>query len=277
MKTELKFEIQAQPDDESCGPTCLHSLYCYYGDNVPLKRVVKEITRADYGGTLIEILANHALKRGYDATVYTFHVQMFDPTWFAEDGELHDPAGTIELLQQQVEAKKNTPRLATATKACQEFLKLGGHIRMEDLTPQLIYRIIAQGVPIITGLSSTYLYRESRIVSVSQEDDVRGHPQGHFVMLIGYDSSKHEVTVADPLDENPPFHTSRYRLPMSRLINAVLLGILTHDANLLVITPKAAEDEETSAPHPRRKKPARKKDAGKDGAQKDDGEEEKRK
>jgi len=263
MKTELKFDILAQPDDETCGPTCLHSLYGFYGDKLPLKRVIKEITRSEFGGTLIEILACHALKRGYNATIYTFHVQLFDPTWFADDGELHDPAGTVHVLQQQLEVKKATPRMAIATEACKEFLELGGTLRMEDLTPQLIYKYIAQGTPIITGLSSTFLYRESRVVGISEDDDVKGVPQGHFVMLVGYDSRKSEVTVADPLDINPPFHTSRYRLPMSRLINAVLLGILTHDANLLVITPKASPDTETITIEPgrtprTRRKPARK-------------------
>jgi hypothetical protein len=238
MKTEIKLDIKAQPDDESCGPTCLHSLYCYYGDEVPLKSVITQVQKADYGGTLLEILANHALKRGYDATIYTYHVQMFDPTWFAEDGDLHDPSGVRELLKLQLEAKKNTPRLALATRAYREFLDLGGKLRMEDLSPQLIYRHIAEGTPIITGLSSTYLYREQRSLTPTQEDDVKGQPQGHFVMLVGYDSRKHEVTVADPLDENPPFHTNRYRLPMTRLINAILLGILTHDANLLIVTPR---------------------------------------
>jgi hypothetical protein len=252
MKTELTFEIKAQPDDESCGPTCLHSLYCYYGDDIPLKKVVTEVQKAEYGGTLIEILACHALKRGYDATIYTWHVQMFDPTWFAEDGDLHDPVGVRDLLSLQLDAKRGTPRLATATRAYREFLALGGKLRMEDLTPQLIGRYIAEKTPIITGLSSTFLYREQRSITPTQEDDVKGHPQGHFVMLVGYDSSKHEVTVADPLDENPPFHTNRYRLPMTRLVNAILLGILTHDANLLIVKPKLGADAFETKPATKR-------------------------
>ncbi len=243
MKTEIQLDILAQPDDESCGPTCLHALYKYYGDDVPLKKVITEIQRADYGGTLIEILACHALHRGYDAMIYTYHVQMFDPTWFADDGGLHDPAGVRELLRAQLEVKKNTPRLATATKAYREFLARGGQLKMEDLSTALLSKHIGEGTPIMTGLSSTFLYRERRIVGTSMEDDVRGVPQGHFVMLVGFDSAKREVTIADPLDDNPPFHANRYRLPVARLINAVLLGILTHDANLLVIKPRYGAPE----------------------------------
>lgn len=242
MKHEIKLDIQAQPDNESCGPTCLHALYRHYGvDDISLKQVISEIQKLDSGGTLIEILAVHALKRGFDATIYTYHLQTFDPTWFADDGYIHDPEDVIQRLRQQLQEKKGRHRLRTEVAACTEFLELGGRLKMEDLTPSLIRRYIAQGSPLITGLSSTFLYRESREMRGGVEDDVRGEPQGHFVMLVGYDTDAREVLVADPLDNNPPFHTAKYRLSMDRLLNALLLGILTHDANLLVITPRAAD------------------------------------
>lgn len=239
MKTEIKLDIQAQPDDESCGPTCLASLYRYYGEkDLTLKQVSSEVERLDSGGTLAEILGVHALKRGYSATIYTYHLHMFDPTWFAEDGLAHSVDDLCERLNQQLKAKPGDRRLKAATKAYQEFLALGGRVKMEDLTPALFRKYLQRGVPILTGLSSTYLYRASRELSASCiDDDICGEPQGHFVMLVGWDGESREVLIADPLDQNPPFHTAKYRLSVERLINAVLLGILTNDANLLVIEP----------------------------------------
>src|SRR5262245_26599770 len=35
----LDFDIKAQPDEVTCGPTCLHALYQYYGDKISLKQV----------------------------------------------------------------------------------------------------------------------------------------------------------------------------------------------------------------------------------------------
>jgi hypothetical protein len=163
---------------------------------------------------------------------------MFDPSWFAEDGEVHDPSDVASRLRDQLRIKHDQPRLGLATRACREFLALGGKLKMEDLSSILITRYLSQGIPIITGLSSTFLYREAREIGPLVHDDIRGTPQGHFVMLLGYDSRKREVMVADPLDENPPFHTRKYRLSLPRLLNAILLGILTHDANLLIVTPK---------------------------------------
>lgn len=239
MKTEIKLDIQAQPDDESCGPACLYSLYRYYGrKDLKLKRVVSEVQRLESGGTLAEILACHALKQGFRSTIYTFHLQMFDPTWFAADGVVHDAQDLAERLEQQVKVKKADKRLRVSTRAFKEFLSLGGVLKMMDLTPSLIRAYLSQRVPIIAGLSSTFLYRTSReLGGKNEDDDVRGQPQGHFVMLVGYDSHADEVLVADPLDHNPPFHTAKFRLSMTRLINAILLGILTYDANLLVIEP----------------------------------------
>jgi hypothetical protein len=241
MKTEIKLDIQAQPDDQTCGPTCLHALYRHWGLNdVSLKQVISEVERLRSGGTIAEFLACDALGRGFAATIYTWHLQMFDPTWFAADGGAHDPADLRERLRQQLRVRRGNPRLRAETKACQEFLRLGGVLKMQDLTSDLIVRYLSRGVPIITGLSSTFLYREKRTLDYpkSAPDDVRGHPQGHFVMLVGYDAAKREVLVADPLDENPPFHTAKYRLSMDRLMNAILLGILTHDANLLIVQPR---------------------------------------
>lgn len=241
MKSEIKLDIQAQPTDESCGATCLHSLYRFYGlDHASLPQLIKEIGRLPTGGTLAEILAVHALERGFDATIYTFHLQVFDPTWFASDGEIHDVETIAFRLKEQLRFKRRHTRLRAATRATLRFLQLGGRLKLEDLTPALLTRYLSEGVPIITGLSSTFLYRAQReLPSTSTPDDVRGEPQGHFVMLVGYDSDRREVLVADPLDQNPPFYTSKYRLDIDRLVNAILLGVFTHDANLLVITPRA--------------------------------------
>jgi hypothetical protein len=241
MNTEIKLEIQAQPDDQTCGPTCLHSLYRHWGlSDVTLKQVIAGVERLRSGGTIAELLACDALRRGFAATIYTYHLQMFDPTWFADDGDAHDPEDLQDRLRQQLKVKPRTTRLRVATRACQEFLRLGGVLKMQDLTSDLIVRYLSRGVPIITGLSSTFLYRETRALMQPKTvpDDVRGTPQGHFVMLVGYDGVKREVLVADPLDENPPFHTAKYRLSLDRLMNAILLGILTNDANLLIVQPR---------------------------------------
>ena len=79
----LGFAVEQQPDDVTCGPACLHGIYRHYGDEVSLASVIADIHTLDAGGTLDVFLANHALRRGYAVTIYTYNVDMFDPTWFA--------------------------------------------------------------------------------------------------------------------------------------------------------------------------------------------------
>ena len=85
----------------------------------------------------------------------------------------------------------------------------------------------------------SFLYRSPREIGTHKliEDDLRGFPTGHFVVLCGWDTHSREVCVADPLEDNPGFQKHIYWLPVERVINAVLLGILTYDANLLLLEP----------------------------------------
>lgn len=228
------FTLEPQPDDVTCGPACLHGIYRYYGDNVPLEQLVQDIRMLDAGGTLDVFLANHALARGYRVTLFTYNLELFDPTWFGLPPE--EIRG--RLLAQA--AHKADVRLQLATRGYDEFLRLGGVLRLEDLEPRLLRRLLNEGKPIITGLSATYLYRAVRdLPETNADDDIRGEPVGHFVVLTGYHREEREVLVADPYRSNPLASSRYYAVGIYRLICAILLGITTYDANLVVIEPKA--------------------------------------
>jgi len=232
MTTRLHLDISTQPDDITCGPACLHSVYEYYGDSVSLQQVITEVKSLKGGGTLAVLLGNHALKCGYKATIYTYNLHVFDPTWFTGKVIL------AEKLKAQA-AIKNDEKLSFATHGYLEFLERGGKLLFEDLTIGLIRHFLKKSIPILTGLSSTYLYRAVRENPANNQDDnISGFPSGHFVVLCGYDKEKREVLVADPYKTNPVSNDHYYMVSIARLLGAILLGILTHDANLLVIEPQ---------------------------------------
>jgi hypothetical protein len=134
---------------------------------------------------------------------------------------------------------KDDPRLHAATRGYLQFLDLGGKLRLEDLTIDLIRRYVRQGLPVITGLSATYLYRTPREYGPKCDyDDVRGEPSGHFVVLCGYNRENRTISVADPLLPNPAAHGQFYDAAIERVLCAILLGVLTYDANLLIIQPR---------------------------------------
>ena len=246
----LHLGISSQPDDVTCGPTCLHAVYQYFGDDITLEQVVREITQLRDGGTLACLLGCHALRRGYKARIYTYDLNTFDPTWMT-----HEPSFITERLRLQMEAKSD-PKLRFVSQAYIDYLNLGGRLYFEDLSRALIRRPLLKGLPIIAGLSSTYLYREPRdIPSTNQPDDIHGLPGGHFVVLHGYDHFKRTVLIADPYGDNPLTGSNGYEIPIDRVLCAILLGIVTYDANLLILEPhrpsrkKHATGEASLLPH----------------------------
>jgi hypothetical protein len=235
MKKELVsgFDINIQPDEVTCGPTCLQALYNYYGDTIPLKQVIQEVKQLRSGGTLAVMMGNHALKRGYKVKIYTYNLNVFDPTWFK-----HSSKKIIQNLGLQMEFKHKRRKLQVASRAYIQFLESGGELGHAELDSNLILQYLKQGTPILTGLSATYLYGTAReIPQFDIYDSIKGEPAGHFVVISGYDEDKNCVYLSDPMEPNPMGKGQVYSVSFARLINSIMLGIVTYDANLLVIEP----------------------------------------
>lgn len=236
MKSTLPIKILPQPDETTCGPTCLRTIYHFYGDDISLQQVIDEVSSLPEGGTLGAWLATHALRRGYKATIYSYDLNLFDPSWFG-----HEAFFIKNKLQQQAGIKTD-PKLRLVTKAYSEFLDMGGKLRFDVLEPNLIRFFLKKGIPILTGLSATFLYKSPRAYGIHNDyDDLHGEPEGHFVILHGYDKEFRTVSVADPLSVNPLARGHQYELEINRVINAILLGIVTYDANMIIITSGAAD------------------------------------
>lgn len=239
----IDLTINTQPDDETCGPTCLHAVYRYYGFHDHLTDIIHGIERSISGGTLTPMLGKHAVARGFDTTLYVNNVDLFDPTWF-HHGASHNER-LIAKLEEQMKYKK-TKRMIQSSVAYIEYLQLGGKVRFETINGHLLKSYFKRNIPILTGLSATYLYRSAR-ERFTQEgtscyDDVQGTPCGHFVVLCGYDETNRQIVVADPHRENPLSHNNYYKVSSYRLINAIMLGVLTYDAHLLIIQPQKDAD-----------------------------------
>jgi len=234
MTTMLGFDIRKQPNTATCGPTCLHALYRYYDDPIALEDVIAQVPQWQEGGTLDVYLAIHALQRGYQTTIFPYNLLLFDPTWSNAA-----PDAIAQKLKSQLHHKKELPGFEEATQAYQAYLRLGGRLQFAVITPALIRKYLKRGIPILTGLSATYLYDTSRELEDNGKviyDDVRGSSCGHFVVLSGYSKEDRKVQVADPLVPNPMATGRYYGIDIYRLVCAIMLGILTYDGNLLIIS-----------------------------------------
>lgn len=241
MDAILDFDINKQPDNTTCGPTCLHAVYRYYNDSISLQQTIAEVSLMEEGGTLEVYLACHALRRGYKTTIFPYNLQIFDPTW-----SVIPHKEIAARLRRQLSFKKDIPGFELVTNAYLKYLELGGQLKFEVMTASLIRRYLKKSIPILTGLSATYLYGDAREYDTGSDltyDDVRGESTGHFVVLTGYNREDRNVSLADPLKKNPIASSRYYSVNIYRLICAIMLGILSYDGNLLIIQAKKRKSE----------------------------------
>lgn len=240
---ELDVPHFLQPDDVTCGPTCLRKVYNYYGLDVEVEEVLGELDRNEDGGTLAVFLGISAIGRGFRARIYSYDLRIFDPTWARlGGGEL---ARRLALRIPHL----RRPKTVRAARAYQRFLELGGEIGFDELTPLLLKRILDRNHPVLAGLSATHLYRMPRERHDPEtdrlvDDDVAGDPTGHFVVIVGYEHWGRQFSVRDPSAHVPVSADGRQVVDAQRLINAILLGDLTYDAVLLEMWPAAGRRED---------------------------------
>ena len=168
--------------------------------------------------------------------MYSYNLRVFDPSW----KNLKKDA-LIKKLKLQVELKKKS-KIQQASKAYIEYLTLGGTIKFDVLSLTLLKKHLKKGTPLLVGLSATYLYDCKREFvekdgSISY-DDLKGEPSGHFVVVSGI-NEQNKVLVSDPYLKNPLSDSNYYQVKARKLIHSIFLGILTYDANILIIQPNA--------------------------------------
>ena len=237
---ELLVQRFLQPDDVTCGPTCLRKVYHYYGMEMELAQVMGEIDRNEDGGTLAVFLGIAALARGLRARLYSYDLRIFDPSWF----DL-----SMEALAEKVHARipyLGSSQEVRAARAYLSFLARGGELAFDELTPGLLKSILDRDHPVLAGLSATYLYRwkrERQLDGLDElvADDVRGEPTGHFIVIAGYEQWGRRFSLRDPSSHVPQSEDGRQVVDAQRLINAILLGDLTYDAVLLELWPAGEE------------------------------------
>jgi hypothetical protein len=243
---ELAVPRFLQPDDVTCGPTCLRTVYNFFGLDVELQEVLGELDRNEDGGTLAVFLGISAMTRGFRARLYSYDLRIFDPTWHALSQD--ELAGKIRRRLPYLDSEK----VLRAAEAYLDFLDMGGTIRFDELTPGLLKSILDSNHPVLAGLSAPHLYRMPRerhdpVTHALVDDDVAGEPTGHFVVIVGYQHWGRRFSIRDPSAHVPGASKGRVVVDSQRLINAILLGDLTYDAVLLELWPREGKSRHKEA------------------------------
>jgi hypothetical protein len=232
----LNVERLLQPDEVTCGPTCLRKVYSFYGLSDTQEQIVEALERNEDGGTLAVYLGIVALQRGLRARIYSYDLRIFDPTWYALDAE----SLKTKILARFPYLKDEKRQRAASSYV--SFLEMGGELAFDELRHTLLRQIIDRGHPVLAGLSATHLYRYARERWDPEQrkhvdDDVAGEPTGHFVVISGYDTWGRRMTVVDPFEHAPVNQAGLIQVDSDRLINAIMLGDVTYDAVLLEVWP----------------------------------------
>lgn len=226
----LPVERIEQPDDLTCGPTALLQVYRYHGLRLSLAEVIGATRRNPDGGTLAVYLALSALEAGWHPTLYTFDLDVVDPTWEGLPAE--EMARRLEARVEEVGGE----RLRRILRVYAELVRRGGEVRIVDLDRRLLVELLVAGHPVVAGLSATWLYRTPRELA-EEPDDVAGWPVGHFVVVSGYEPEGDRFLVVDPSRDIPISGTGVYAVRSERLMASILLSDTTDDAVLLVLDP----------------------------------------
>jgi hypothetical protein len=206
-------------------------VFGYYGLELTPSELITAVRSNPDGGTLAVSLGRTALEYGFRAQLLPFGMRVFDPTWRNLGREAL--IAKLELRRQAVGSRRELRALIEYGR----FIRRGGSVKFAELNRDLIVDCLRAGRPVLTGLSATYLYRAAR-ESNDQDDDVGGEPVGHFVVISGYSPKTDRFVVRDPAREIPFSRSGKYSVPADRLIAAILLGDVTYDANLLVLSPR---------------------------------------
>lgn len=240
---ELAVPRFAQPDDVTCGPTCLLSVLRYYGDETPFARLLELTPTNPDGGTLAVFLGQVARALGYRARLYSYNYRVVDPSWSALP-----PSEVRARLLRRAEVSPK-PKVQAACQAYAAFLAAGGELAFADLSAELLVGALERGRPLLCGLSATYLYDQPRErPDDNAVDDVGGDPVGHFLVICGHAAGGARFSVRDPYSHVPATEEDgSYVVEGRRLLNAILLGIVSFDAVLLEVWPAGQGSAEEDA------------------------------
>jgi ribosomal protein S18 acetylase RimI-like enzyme len=185
----LEVPFYAQTLDFTCGPACLIMAMRYLGSNKKMTRVLEtELWReattifmmSGHGGCSAEGLAVAALKRGYDATIYTRDTNI--P--FVDSVRAKSKKEIITLSHQEF---------------VQDIKKLGGDIRVGNFTDADVMEAINQGhLPLL--LVSSYSLYDKKVP--------------HWVVISGFDDEHlylHDPWIPKGLERADALH-----LPLKR-------------------------------------------------------------
>jgi hypothetical protein len=175
-------------EKKTCGPSSLQQVLNYYGDPTSLSEILANVKMFP-SGTPPSYLALGAKKLGYKTKLISFDVDYVDPSWKnASKKEIAEKLRKRLPTLKDKSAKMRTRGLLTA-------LKGGVDLEIQIPSEKILIGYLKGGIPPIITLSYNVLHNYKRKFN-DKQDDVKGHPSGHYVVVSGYDDKN--LIITDP-------------------------------------------------------------------------------
>ncbi len=214
---------------DECAPASFVSVMSYFGSTIDLEALIKKSSKSCKFRDWDYILGTLALKEGFDVTVHSRSLLIFDSTWFKLERinlmrNLRNQRSYLEEISKSLPGFK---RLEIEAKCAYKFLDSGGKIDFSPISKNLITGYLKQNLPVIATFTSQLIFGIPKETSISK-DPIRGEPWKHTVVIKGYRGDS--FFVSDPARKGS---TKEYPLQKDLLLD----GIIRYDSNLVVISP----------------------------------------
>lgn len=205
-----RFEQKVTKASGSCGPSSIQQILHYYGIEKSLKEIMNEMKLFDSGGTSSDgAMGDYLLKQGFKVRIYTLDTKMFDPTWFKLSKK--------DLKKKLMEAHKISRGFKKYSyNSFIEFLDHGGKIEFKVITLKEIKEILNMIFPLMAGVDDSSLYSFKRSRKTFHDDEFKGKPWGHELVIAGY--KKDKIFVVDPFPRNPFSKDGKYFVDAEKLL-----------------------------------------------------------
>ena len=126
MAFRLAVDILPQPDETTCGPTCLHAIYRYWQEDEPLSEVIARTGKSSRAARWPYSWRATPCARATAPRSIPITSTVFDPTWFTDPTvEIAHAAGLATRGQERLPAAVCDRRLPGIS------LSLGGRLRTD--------------------------------------------------------------------------------------------------------------------------------------------------
>jgi peptidase C39-like protein len=222
---DLPIRSEIQPDDTSCGISCLKMLLAFHGISLSFDEMREIIPPLPDIGLYDSHVGKAALDLGFSVTIYSYNYTIFHPLW--------NHLTRKDLIRHLSTKNKSsmTPLQEFATKSYIEFMEAGGEVLFYPLSKELLLAFFEKGLPVMVALDMCFLY--DSMVYYENTTEPRAT---HFVVLHGYNPENNTFRISDPWHSIPlPNNMGQFSLDADRVINAIFLGQNRNDAAVVVI------------------------------------------